>query len=303
MPEWIRAIADFFQVEAAVLVRYGARILAIWTLAWLAAQIVNLIARRIEAAVDDGNDLITTSKEKRGRTISQLLRGVGRIIAFSIAVLLTLDVFMDIGPILAGFGILGLAVSFGAQSLVKDIISGFFILLEDQFAVGDVISVAGTSGVVEKMTLRVVMLRDMKGTVHVVPNSEIKVVSNMTRGWSRAVIDVAVAYDTDLDRAIAVVRDEAAVFSNDAAWKSQLDEPLEVPGVESLGESGIVVRVLARTQPGQQWAVAREFRRRIKMRFDREHIEIPFPQRRVHVTVDGSADDETIRAAGAAGGA
>src|SRR5688572_22161337 len=292
MPQWIRSIADFFQVDATALVRYGARILAIWALAWVAAQLVNLIARRIEAAVDDGNDLITTSKEKRGRTISQLLRGVGRIVAFSIAVLLTIDVFMDIGPILAGFGILGLAVSFGAQSLVKDIISGFFILLEDQFAVGDVISVAGTSGVVEKMTLRVVMLRDMKGTVHVVPNSEIKVVSNMTRGWSRAVIDVAVAYDTDLDRAIAVVRDEAAAFSDDPAWKPQLDEPLDVPGVESLGESGIVVR-----------AVAREFRRRIKMRFDRESIEIPFPQRRVHVTVDGAADDETIRAAGAAGGA
>jgi|SRR5687767_561562 len=303
MPQWIRSIADFFQVDATALVRYGARILAIWALAWVAAQLVNLIARRIEAAVDDGNDLITTSKEKRGRTISQLLRGVGRIVAFSIAVLLTIDVFMDIGPILAGFGILGLAVSFGAQSLVKDIISGFFILLEDQFAVGDVISVAGTSGVVEKMTLRVVMLRDMKGTVHVVPNSEIKVVSNMTRGWSRAVIDVAVAYDTDLDRAIAVVRDEAAAFSDDPAWKPQLDEPLDVPGVESLGESGIVVRVLARTQPGLQWAVAREFRRRIKMRFDRESIEIPFPQRRVHVTVDGAADDETIRAAGAAGGA
>jgi len=303
MPQWIRSIADFFQVDATALVRYGARILAIWALAWVAAQLVNLIARRIEAAVDDGNDLITTSKEKRGRTISQLLRGVGRIVAFSIAVLLTIDVFMDIGPILAGFGILGLAVSFSAQSLVKDIISGFFILLEDQFAVGDVISVAGTSGVVEKMTLRVVMLRDMKGTVHVVPNSEIKVVSNMTRGWSRAVIDVAVAYDTDLDRAIAVVRDEAAAFSDDPAWKPQLDEPLDVPGVESLGESGIVVRVLARTQPGLQWAVAREFRRRIKMRFDRESIEIPFPQRRVHVTVDGAADDETIRAAGAAGGA
>ena len=303
MPQWIRSIADFFQVDATVLLRYGARILGIWALAWIAVQMVNLVARRIEAAVDDGNDLITTSKEKRGRTISQLLRGVGRIIAFSIAVLLTIDVFMDIGPILAGFGILGLAVSFGAQSLVKDIISGFFILLEDQFAVGDVISVAGTSGVVEKMTLRVVMLRDMKGTVHVVPNSEIKVVSNMTRGWSRAVIDVAVAYDTDLDRALAVVRDEAAAFSDDPVWKPQLDEPLDVPGVESLGESGIVVRVLARTQPGQQWAVAREFRRRIKMRFDRESIEIPFPQRRVHVTVDGAADEETIRAAGAAGGA
>lgn len=303
IPGWIRRIADVLQIDAAVLLHDGMRIVTIWVLAWVATQILGLIARRIESAVDDGNDLVTTSREKRGRTISQLLRGVGRAIAVSLAVLLTINVFMDIGPILAGFGILGLAVSFGAQSLVKDFISGFFILLEDQFAVGDVIEVAGKSGTVEKMTLRVVVLRDLKGTVHVVPNSEIKVVSNMTRGWSRAVIDVGIAYDTDLDRAIAIVRDEAARFSEDPAWKDQLDTPLEVPGVESLGDSSIVIRVLARTQPGSQWGVAREFRRRIKMRLDHEGLEIPLPQRRVHVRVDRDATDaDTAAAAAAASG-
>jgi small conductance mechanosensitive channel len=304
IPQWIRGIAAFFEVEAAALTRLGLRVVAIWVMAWLIVQVVNLIARRIEAAVDDGNDLVTTSREKRGRTLSQLLRGIGRIVAVALAILLTINVFMDIGPILAGFGILGLAVSFGAQSLVKDIIAGFFMLLENQFAVGDVIEVAGKSGTVEKMTLRVVALRDLKGTVHIVPNGEIKVVSNMTRGWSRAVIDIGIAYDADLDTALRVVRDEAARFSEEPEWKSQLDTPLEVPGVESLGDSAVVIRVLARTQPGLQWGVAREFRRRIKMRLDREGLEIPFPQRRVHVTVDQAASDADIaRAAGAAGGA
>jgi small-conductance mechanosensitive channel len=304
IPGWATRIADFFQVEAASLAPLGLRVVAIWILAWLIVQVVNLIARRIESAVDDGNDLVITAREKRGRTLSQLLRSLGRILAVAVAILLTVNVFMNIGPILAGFGILGLAVSFGAQSLVKDIISGFFMLLENQFAVGDVIEVNGKGGVVEKMTLRVVVLRDIRGIMHVIPNGEIKMVSNMTRGWSRAVIDVGIAYNADLDRALRVVRDEAAQFSADPAWKSQLDTPLEVPGVESLADSAVVIRVLARTQPGQQWGVAREFRRRIKMRLDSEGLEIPFPQRRVHVTVDRGASDSDIgRAAGAAGGA
>jgi small-conductance mechanosensitive channel len=147
-----------------------------------------------------------------------------------------------------------------------------------------------------------VVLRDVEGAMHVIPNGEIKVVSNRTRGWSRAVVDVGVAYDEDIDRALAVVRDEAAQFSTDKAWGSQLDGPVDVPGVESLGDSAIVIRSLIRTQPGSQWSAAREFRRRIKNRFDRERIEIPFPQRRVHVTVDGEASPEAVSAAGAAGG-
>ena len=295
-------LASMLRLDSELAVRLGARILGIWLLAWLSYRVVRLASRRIELAVDDGDDSVTTLRERRGKTISQLLRSVGRVVIVVIALLLTFNLFIDIGPILAGAGILGLAVSFGAQSLVKDVISGFFILFENQFAIGDVIEAAGKSGVVEKMTLRVVVLRDVEGAMHVIPNGEIKVVSNKTRGWSRAVVDVGVAYDVDVDRALAVVRDEAAQFTTDKTWGPQLDGPVEVLGIESLGDSAVVIRSLIKTQPGSQWNAAREFRRRMKNRLDREGIEIPYPQRRVHVTVDGEASPEAVTAAAAAGG-
>lgn len=301
LPEIFNRIAEILEINGETIVRNGARVLGIWALAWLAYRVVRLTAARIEAAVDDGDDSITTLRERRGRTISQLLRSVGRVSIIVIALLLTFNIFINIGPILAGAGILGLAVSFGAQSLVKDIISGFFILFENQFAIGDVIEAGGKSGVVEKMTMRVVVLRDLHGAMHVIPNGEIKVVSNMTRGWSRAVVDVGVGYDEDVDRALAVVRDEAAQFSADRDWAAQLDGPLEVPGIESLGDTAVVIRTLIRTQPGSQWNAAREFRRRLKIRFDREKIEIPFPQRKVYVQVEDSTPDRRLKAAGAAG--
>jgi small conductance mechanosensitive channel len=299
--ELIRRLAEILRIDGEELTRAGARVLGIWLLAYVAYRVVVLAARRIEVAVDDGDDSVTTLRERRGQTIAQLLRSVGRVVVVTIAVLLTFNVFIDIGPILAGAGILGLAVSFGAQSLVKDVISGFFILFENQFAIGDVIEVAGKSGLVEKMTLRVVQLRDAEGIMHVVPNGEIKVVSNKTRGWSRAVVDVGVPYDENVDRAIDVLRDEAAQFSTDKTWGSQLDGPVEVLGVESLGDSAVVLRTVIRTQPGSQWNVAREFRRRIKNRFDREELEIPFPQRRVHVRVEGGPGPDPIAHAAAAG--
>ena len=301
--ELLERLAEALRLDGESLVRAGVRIIGIWLLAWLAYRVVVLAARRIEMEVDDGDDSVTTLRERRGKTISQLLRSVGRLVVVSIALLLTFNVFIDIGPILAGAGILGLAVSFGAQSLVKDFLSGFFILFENQFAIGDVIEAGGKSGTVEKMTLRLVILRDIKGTIHIVPNSEIKVVSNMTRGWSRAVVDVGVTYEEDVDRALAVVRDEAAQFSTDKVWGAQLDGPLEVPGIESLSDSAVVIRTLIKTQPGSQWATAREFRRRLKKRLDREGMSIPYPQRKVHVQVHGgAATPEVIAAGGAAGG-
>jgi len=301
--ELLERLAEALRLDGETLVRAGVRVLGIWLLAWLAYRVVALAARRIEKEVDDGDDSVTTLRERRGHTISQLLRSVGRLLVISIALLLTFNVFIDIGPILAGAGILGLAVSFGAQSLVKDFLSGFFILFENQFAIGDVIEAGGKSGTVEKMTLRVVVLRDLKGTIHIVPNSEIKVVSNMTRGWSRAVVDVGVTYEEDVDRALAVVRDEAAQFSTDKAWGAQLDGPLEVPGIESLSDSAVVILTLIKTQPGSQWATAREFRRRLKKRLDREGMSIPYPQRRVHVQVQGgAASPEVLATGGAAGG-
>jgi small-conductance mechanosensitive channel len=293
----------FMSIDGNLVLRNFFRVIGIWVLAWFGLRIVRLTARRIEMSVDDGDDSVTTLREKRGRTISQLLRSVGRVVIVTIAILLTFNVFINIAPILAGAGILGLAISFGAQSLVRDIISGFFILLENQFAVGDVIEVAGKSGVVEKMTLRVVVLRDLEGTMHVVPNGEMKVVSNKTRGWSRAVVDISVPFTEDVDRALSVVRDEAAQFSTDRIWGLQLDGPIEVLGVESMTDNAVVVRTLLKTQPGSQWNVAREFRRRLVIRFSRESIESPFQQRRVHVTIKGGAEGEAIATAASAGAA
>ena len=298
-PEWLTRIADLLGTEAPRLIQYALRVLAIWLFAWAVLQVVALIAARVAKAVDDKNDLITTSKEKRGRTISQLIRGVGRVIVIAGAILLSVDVFMDIGPILGGAAILGLAVSFGAQSLVKDVITGFFMLIEDQFAVGDVIQVAGLGGVVEEISLRVVKLRDLDGNLHIIPNGEIKAVTNSTRGWSRAVVDVAVAYDSDIDRVLEVVADETRRFADEDRWASLLDGPPEVTGVESLAENKVVVRALLRTWPGQHWAVAREFRRRIKIRLDAEGIEIPLPRRIVQV--HGEDEGNAAAAAGAAG--
>lgn len=299
----IDRIAQLLRIDGQAALRGAVRVLGIWLLAWVALRTVKLAAWRIERSVDDGDESVTTLREKRGRTISQLLRSVGRMAIVSVAVLLTFNVFINIAPILAGAGILGLAISFGAQSLVRDIISGFFILLEDQFAVGDVIEAAGKSGVVERMTLRVAVLRDLDGTMHVIPNGELKVVSNKTRGWARAVVDIAVPYTEDVDRILSIVRDEAAQFSTDKTWGLQLDGPVEMLGVEELRDNSVVIRSLLKTQPGSQWNVAREFRRRLINRFSREAVETPFQQRRVHVTVKGGAEGEAIAAAatGAAG--
>lgn len=298
----IDRLAEILRLDGEGLLRAFFRVLGIWILAWLGVRVVRLTAERIETSVDDGDDSVTTLREKRGRTISQLLRSVGRVVIITIAILMTFNVFINIAPILAGAGILGLAVSFGAQSLVRDVISGFFFLVENQFAVGDVIEAAGKGGVVEKMTLRVVVLRDLDGSMHVIPNGEIKVVSNKTRGWSRAIVDISVPHTEDLDRALTIVQDEAANFSTDPVWGLQLDGPVEVLGVESLTDSSVVIRTLLKTQPGSQWSVAREFRRRLKNRFSRETIDSPYQQRRVQVTVKGDLDPERL-AAGSAGAA
>lgn len=258
------------------------RLVIIWAVAWAAWVAVKVAARRIVAAVDDGDSGTFTAAEKRGHTIAQLLRSVGRIGIILVALLLSLNLFIDITAVIAGVSILGLAVSFGAQSLVKDVIGGFFILMENQFALGDVIQAAGKGGVVERMTLRVVHLRDLDGSLHIIPNGQIGVVTNMTRGWSRAVVEIGVAYESDLDHALHAFTDEARALAADTAWSPRLDGAPEVSGVIELGDSSIVIRTMFRTKPGQHWDVGREFRRRIKRRLELEGIDIPFPQRVIH---------------------
>ena len=274
MPDFITRIAALLQVDPQVVLRRLLTIAVIWGLAWVADWVVRLLARRIERAVDDGDDNTMTMQEKQGRTVAQLLRSVGRLLIIALAMLMTLNQFINIGPILAGAGILGLAVSFGAQSLVKDVINGFFMLVENSISVGDTVDIAGKTGTVERVTLRVVRLRDVDGTLHVIPNGQITTVSNQTRGWSRAVVDVTVAYESDLDRALGVFREEASRFAADPVWSKLLDGTPEVLGVQQLAERGVTIRTLLRTHPGKQWEVARGFRFRILDRLGRERIAI-----------------------------
>jgi small-conductance mechanosensitive channel len=261
----------------------GGRILVIVILAWVAYRALGLVLRRIEQSVGENAAGTIVVQEQRVRTLVSLVRSVGIVVILLITTFMVLNAIgVDIGPLLAGAGVIGLAISFGSQSLVKDIISGLFILFENQFGVGDVIRVKDLSGRVEKMTLRIVVMRDVHGVVHIVPNGEITSVSNLTRAFSRAVMEIGVAYKEDVDRVIEVMRDVGRGMWEDPEWRPLLTEEIAVPGIESFGDSAVNIRVMATTVPLKQWDVAREIRRRIKKRFDAEGIEIPFPHRTLY---------------------
>ena len=247
--------------------------------AFVTYRLIRMLVRRIVAHEVDADDpIVKRLREQRTQTLGSLLNNVVLIVISTFAVLTILNNFVPIGPLLAGVSVVGLAVSFGAQSLVKDVINGTFILLEGQFGIGDVVRIGEASGLVEKVTLRTTMLRDAEGVLHIIPNGEIKMVSNLTKNWSRAVIDVGIAYREDVDRVISVLRDLVGEFENDDQWSPLLLEPPEVLGVNQLGDSSVVIRTQVKTLPLKQWEVARELRRRIKKKFDDEGIEIPFPQ-------------------------
>ncbi|MDO8213350.1 mechanosensitive ion channel family protein [Conexibacter sp. CPCC 206217] len=223
--------------------------------------------------------------EQRSNALSGVLRSIVSFVIFAIAGFMVLDELgVNLAPLLAGAGVVGLAIGFGSQALVKDFLSGMFILIEDQFGVGDIVDLDGTSGTVEAISLRTTQLRSVDGTVWHVPNGEIRRVGNMSKHWSRALLDIEVAYGTDIEQARAVIKRVA-----DRLWRSSgdvLEEP-EVQGVEALGASGVTIRLLVKTTPSQQWEVSRRLREQIKGAFDDAGIEIPFPQQTVwHRTAD-----------------
>ena len=220
--------------------------------------------------------------EKRAQTLGSMLRYVAVFAVLIVATITVLREFgIEIGPILAAAGIVGLAVGFGAQSLVKDVISGFFMLLEDQIRVGDVVQIAGKGGLVEKISLKTTILRDLAGNVHYVPNGHIDVVTNMTKDYSRYVFDIGVAYREDVDEVIQVVKEVDEELRNDPDYKDDILEPIEVLGLDQFANSAIIIRARTMTKPIKQWRVGREFNRRLKKKFDERNIEIPFP----HVTL------------------
>ena len=251
---------------------------------------VSLVVRAVRRAVDDGNDLVTSDAERRAETLGSVLTNAARVLVVAFFLLMTLQEFgVNIGPLVAGAGVAGVALGFGAQSLVKDVISGFFLLMENQFGVGDIISVDDKHiGTVERMTLRITQLRDLEGRAHYVPNGSILRVVVLSKDFARALVEVEVGYDTDPDRAFEVLLEVGRRFHRDRPDLAV--EPLEVKGVEAFGNSGYTIRTLTKTAPGSQWEVQRELRRRILLAFRESGIVIPYQQRVVHHRGTGSGD-------------
>lgn len=228
---------------------------------------------------------------QRAQALGTVLRSITSMVVYGMALIIVLAEFgISLGPLIAGAGIVGVALGFGAQSLVKDFLSGIFMLIEDQYGVGDIIDTGEATGVVEEVNLRTTQLRDVDGTVWHIPNGEIRRVGNKSQQWARTVLDVEVAYDTDLAKASEIIKSTADTLFEDQLENATVLEEPEIWGIQELGASGIAIRVALKTEPGEQFATARELRRRIKDAFDAEGIEIPFPQRTIwmHTTSDES---------------
>lgn len=241
----------------------------------------NILARRAaEAEGADGADASAAAPEleRRVNTIARLVVRIGAATIAIIATLMILGQFsIDVGPAVAGLGVVGIAVGFGAQTLIRDWLAGVFVVLENQYSEGDVVRIAGVEGVVEAFSLRRTTLRDIDGTVHTVPNGQITVASNLTRLWARVNLDVNVAYDTDIDRATALINRVGDELQADPEWGPRLLEAPRVVRVSAFAASAVTLKVLGQVRAAEQWAVGGELRKRILAAFSREGIEIPFP--------------------------
>jgi small-conductance mechanosensitive channel len=250
------------------------------------------------SSAESGGDVLPPAElERRMTTIGRLLVRIAGGVLAVIAGLMLLNLFgIDIGPAVAGLGVVGIAVGFGAQTVVKDWLAGIFVVLENQYSQGDVVRIAGVDGVVEDFSLRRTTLRDLDGTVHTVPNGQITVASNMTRLWARVNLDVGVAYDTDIDRAIGIIDRVGEEMRADSEWGERMIEAPTVIRVNALDESAVTLKILGQVRAAEQWAVAGELRKRILAAFTREGIQIPFPHR-VVVSRGGGSEAEAAAAA------
>lgn len=296
--------ASLLEQAGQWLLTSGLRIALIVVLTLVLMRLARLLSKRVFASLQ--RDVVDLERRKRTDTLGAVIFYVLRAVVLVVATLTALREFgVDVGPVLAAAGVLGLAVGFGAQSLVKDLISGFFILLYDQIRVGDVVQVAGKGGLVENINLKMVRLRDLAGNVYFVPNGEIGVVTNMTKEYSQYVFDIGVAYREDTDQVCDVIRRVDEELRADPKFGPDILEPIEILGVDQFADSAVILKARTKTLPIKQWGVAREFNRRLKRRFDELGIEIPFP----HVTLymgagkDGAAPPVHVALDGATGAA
>jgi len=295
--DWATTFGHWWEKAVEWTILHGIKILVILILAYLLGKLVRIIIMRLTGEVKErirGDDTKKVEAEKRAQTLGVILSVAARVLIWTVAILMVLnEAGFNITTLLAGAGIAGLAIGFGAQSVVRDILAGLFILVEDQYRVGDIVKVnKDYGGLVEKITLRTTWLRDLQGNLHIIPNGEINAVSNYTHEWTRVVLDFGIAYKEDIDTAASLIKEAAMEMYGDPAWAEKFMEEPQVLGVEEWADSAIVIRMLAKTRPDDQWSVARELRRRVKYIFDKHEIEIPFP----HVTVYyGEAERKTER--------
>ena len=262
---------------------HGIPIVLIVILAWIARKILKIVIKRFEKSLEQ-EGVVTSERVKRAKTLSGIISTSISAIIYAVALMMFItECGVNIAPLIAGAGIAGLAIGFGAQSLVKDVISGFFLIMEDQIRVGDVANVAGVGGLVESINLRTTRLRDLEGKVHIIPNGSIVVATNLTKDWSRALVEIGVAYKENVDNVISVLKEVGEELRNDPAFKEVILEPMTVQGLNSFGDSSINIRLFFKTLPIKQWDVAREFRKRVKKAFDEKGIEIPFPHRTIYM--------------------
>lgn len=260
------------------------RIIGIIAGAFVITRIIGIAVTQFEHLVEGADSPIGSEAQKRARTIGKIISNASLVIVISVAAMMILSEFgMNIAPIITGAGIIGLAVGFGAQNLVRDVISGFFLILEDQLRVGDVVKINGVGGQVESIRLRATTLRDVEGTAHIFPNGGINSVANMTKEYSYYVIDVGVAYKERVDDVMKLLKQIGSELEAEPEFAPMILAPLEVLGVDDFGESQVTIKIRIKTLPQRQWTVGRELRRRIKNTFDSKNIEMPFPQRTVYI--------------------
>ena len=283
--EW-SSVTSFLSNAAVI---SALRVAAVLLGAILLVRFMRRAVVRLQSKVSE--DTTPMRSLQRTQTLAKVASSAGMVVIWSFAVIYILsELGFNLAPLLAGVGVIGLAVGFGAQNLVRDVVTGFFILFEDQYGVGDIIEINQTAaGKVEQLTLRVTGMRGLDGTLHYIANGEIKVVSNRSKDWARAIVDVGVAYKEDPDKVRTVLESVATEAKNERELGRNLYDTPEILGVEMLGEYEVVWRMTADTKPGKQWQVARDLRERVKVAFDAAGVEIPYPHR-VMVSANSDAD-------------
>ena len=279
-------LKQFQEVNWEQIIFTSTRILLVLFLAWLGMVILRKILSQLEQGLLNQSKITgepPSESEKRVETLIRLIRQAALIVLWVTTILILLkEIGVDVGPILASAGIVGLAVGFGAQNLVRDFISGFFFILENQVRVGDVAIVNGTGGLVERVNFRTIVLRDLGGIVHIFPNGAVTTLSNLTNDWSAYVFDIGVAYKENTDKVIDVMNRVGSEMKQDEILGSLMLEEPEIFGVDKFDNSAVIIKGRIRTKPIRQWQVGREYLRRIKLAFDNAGIEIPFPHQTLY---------------------